>query len=393
MNNILKNKVKKLIEVGTEGGYWDFKEKWTSEGKLLKSIICLANNTTLEDGLLIFGVNDKLTVVGIETDSGRKDLKGITQFIASKKFAYQIPEVFLETINLDEHEIDVLIIKNTNKTPYYLEKKYGNVEQGVIYSRLNDTNTGSKEYPTSNQMIEVLWQKRFGINLSISERLDFLLDEYESWGVYTTGYFRRWEQGGDFGNLDYIYHKKFPEFRIELLKEGKHELKLEGFCSYYYNEKYTVYEARVYYHSTILREFQILAVDELRKYIINPLMSSFRNEVVSQHWPRCDGRVHFYYVCLDEIDGKILKILTNGTLDVSSRYPNANWLLIFESQGELEKFISFAENNQELFSKDIKSTGILSEENEAMLSTPSKVLNQAHSFYLKWKDGYCRVQQ
>ena len=45
----LKKIVKSLIEKGSEGSYWDFKQCWHSNNAdLLKDIICMANNITMD---------------------------------------------------------------------------------------------------------------------------------------------------------------------------------------------------------------------------------------------------------------------------------------------------------------------------------------------------------
>lgn len=367
---MLTDVIKSLIARRTEGGYWDFKQQWHSEGELLKDIICLANNLTENDGLLIFGITSDYTICGVENDSGRKNLATITQFISSKPFAFHVPEVFLETVIIDGHEIDVLRIKTTNKTPYYLSNNILGIEQGVIYSRLNDTNTGNSSHPTSNQMTEILWKKRFGLNLNIVERLDFLLEDYSNWGVYSKGLCCEWIQGGDFENLNYIYHKNFSEFRIEVTQ--LHDFDCEGFCFFYLDENATLFDAKVYYHSTLLREFQIVAVDGFRGFITNPKISGF-------------GNIHFYYICLNEIEGKVLKILTKGTFDVSTRIP-LQWLLIFENQEELEDFKHFAKSNQNLFDNSITSLGIVPDEEDKVLPALSTtILQQAYHFYSEWK--------
>lgn len=44
-----KNMVKSFISTASEGEYWDFKQEWyKNNADLLKDIICMANNTTID---------------------------------------------------------------------------------------------------------------------------------------------------------------------------------------------------------------------------------------------------------------------------------------------------------------------------------------------------------
>lgn len=63
----LKDKIRNLIELKTEGDYWDFKQEWyKNKGDLLHDIICMANNLANQDAYIIIGVNDSAEICGIE---------------------------------------------------------------------------------------------------------------------------------------------------------------------------------------------------------------------------------------------------------------------------------------------------------------------------------------
>ena len=104
-DNKLRSEILGLIELQTEGGYWDFKEKWSkNKTDLLHDIICMANNLENRDAYIIYGVRDSkdskgFEVVGIELDSEeRKDQQQLITFLRDKKFAGGIrPTVFLKT--------------------------------------------------------------------------------------------------------------------------------------------------------------------------------------------------------------------------------------------------------------------------------------------------------
>lgn len=164
----LKNEILKLIQLKTEGDYWDFKEKHHSNdnhGKqsLLHDIICMSNCTYDGDKYIIYGVSDDGNIIGILNNDFRRTQKQLTDFVYGKSFANgNIPKVELETIKFDNKVVDILIIKNSNKCPFYLDNDFMSIKKYHIYTRRNDQNTPlniSEDYFTQ----EEIWKKHFGI--------------------------------------------------------------------------------------------------------------------------------------------------------------------------------------------------------------------------------------
>lgn len=55
-----KEEVLRLIAFQQEGEHWDFKKEWhKNKSDLLHDIICMANNLSNHDGLIIIGVNEE----------------------------------------------------------------------------------------------------------------------------------------------------------------------------------------------------------------------------------------------------------------------------------------------------------------------------------------------
>lgn len=173
----LRNIVESFINKAYEGSYWDFKRNWyENTTDLLKDIICMANNTTtdMQDGYIIIGIEDKtFNIIDVSSDSNRKNQENIIGFLSSQSWSSEeIPNVEVKTIKIDNKEIDVIIIRNSDVTPYYLLKDYSKIDNsgkekfvvraGVIYSRVGDRNTSSSECATK-QAVEFLWKKRFGL--------------------------------------------------------------------------------------------------------------------------------------------------------------------------------------------------------------------------------------
>lgn len=205
----LERIVVSLLKEHSEGSYWDFKQNWhNSKVDLLKDIICMANSTTIDmqDGYIIFGVEDKtFKITGVSDDSNRKNQENIIGFLSSQIWAgEETPEIEVKTICIEGKEVDVLIIRNSSVTPYYLLKDYTKnmssgkskniLHAGVIYSRVGDRNTSSAECATK-QATEYLWKKRFGLigtdDYKVAKRLKnidnwYSTDDYET--LYNSEY-------------------------------------------------------------------------------------------------------------------------------------------------------------------------------------------------------------
>lgn len=228
----LKQTVESFIRQSSEGSYWDFKQCWHKDNAdLLKDIICMANNTTIDmrDGYIIFGVEDKTyKIIGVSEDSNRKNQENIIGFLRSKLWSgEEIPEVDVKTIKIDEKEIDVLIIHNHDVTPYYLLQDYSKntvaeknktiLRAGVIYSRVGDRNTSSAECATK-QATEFLWKKRFGLVGSDEFKVIKRFKNVDSW--YSTD------------EYDTLSNKEYSDIRIKrdynydlevIINQGKSE--------------------------------------------------------------------------------------------------------------------------------------------------------------------------
>lgn len=215
----LREIVELFINSGSEGDNWDFKKKWHSNNAdLLKDIICMANNTTsdMQDGYIIFGIeNETLHIVGVSEDDDRKTQGSIVTFIQSKPWAgEEIPDIDVETIFIDGKEIDVLIIRNSESTPYYILQDYSKpsaagkdktiVRAGVVYSRVRDRNTSSSECATKHAA-EFLWKKRFGLVGSDDLKVIKRLQNVNSW--YSPD------------DLDTIYNSEYDDIKI-IRKKG-----------------------------------------------------------------------------------------------------------------------------------------------------------------------------
>jgi len=319
----LETNIRRLIDSKREDDYWDFKEDpHDNNAELLLDILCLANSLHKGDRFLIFGVTDPkegTKIKGLtQNQRNRKTQAQYIDFLRSKPFAGDCrPEIELQTLILDNLEIDVLIIFNNPLKPYYLTEDYkfkpqNNKETVVranyIYSRTNDTNTPIDKSSDIGK-IEKMWEQRFDLDLSPIERMKLLLLKPNDWSK-------------DIGNKPYAYHMEFPEFRIEF---SETKVFWEVFSFFFTNEKSFLGNATFKYHSTTLFELEYMYCDEMRISLSVPNKEYLRlND--SENW--------YYYFEHNELNGKFLYFMTNGFSYLKSRSSGFPFI-IFENKENL----------------------------------------------------------
>lgn len=182
------NRLRNLIEQGSENQYLDFKIQFhENKAELLHDILCLANNTQFQDAYLVFGINDRGETIGVESQPNRiklADMQGLLHDNRSKFFDNALPEVDVAILSDSGHEIDVLEIKSTLKVPYFLTECYKDgkitVRSGHVYSRTGDRNTPINQCASTDQTIK-LWEKRFGRLENQIDKFLIYLDDLSNW--------------------------------------------------------------------------------------------------------------------------------------------------------------------------------------------------------------------
>ena len=87
----------------------------------------------------------------------------MVDFLREKHFAGGVrPIVSVESLGFGDIEIDVIVIHNSDSTPFYLTENYQSVMPNNIYTRVMDSNTPKNKSADLSQ-IEILWKKRFGL--------------------------------------------------------------------------------------------------------------------------------------------------------------------------------------------------------------------------------------
>ena len=362
-NEELLDIVLRLIDTGREDDWWDFKEcHHADKASLLHDIICMANSRGRHDGLIIFGIRDKtMEVLGCENDQNRRNQQNIVELLRAAKFAGQVrPRVEVRTVIIQDHEIDVFVVKNTSDTPYFLTEDYTDkrftkenetgkagktVHKGYIYCRVMDNNTPINDSADLND-IESLWKKRFGLLQPPLEQASILLDKPESW----------------IEEEDVYYHKEFPQFTIKVIWDAdideSHRDESPEFYHYVqYDHKAFYGMIRIFHYGTQLFSCQAVRLDEFRLCAPCPereyLCSDVDSEIMIPYRFYMDGSLtykllNFFTYHYDEQVGKEATPTRRKHLEV---------VLIFNDKCDKAKFDEYILSNMETYNEMLsKST-------------------------------------
>ncbi|WP_025115373.1 AlbA family DNA-binding domain-containing protein [Lysinibacillus fusiformis] len=340
----MRQVIQKLISLKQEGAYWDFKREWYSSEKksdLLHDIICMANNLDNRDAYIIIGIDEenKYKVSSVVNDENRKNTQMLVDFLRDKKFSGGIrPIVYVETIYVNDGEIDVIVIKNTFNTPYYLSEKYQGVFANNIYTRVMDTNT-PKEKSADIHHVEYLWKKRFRLISTPLERVKYYLEKSDDW-IYSSP---------DVSTKK--YYKYFPEFTIE----HDYEDYRNGYEFYLFNQtdsNPSWCNINIYYHQTLLFSLGGAALDGGRYFTSTPFTDGI-SLTKNRNWD-----ISFKYFIQDSLEYSIHKFYftPDGDEASSSHRRFMECMLVFDSKDEKEAFKGYVLSvwkNHPLHSHDI----------------------------------------
>ena len=246
----------------SEGVYWDFKlEHHANKGELVHDVLCLANAEHDGPRFLVFGVEDGgASVQSIEADGGRRtqaDIASLFRDNAGKFFQSRFPTFHLRTIEIDGKQVDVLIIEEEPKKPYYLVERIKNVRAHHIYTRVCDTNTPVDRVAQPHE-IERMWRQRFGLDAPALEKAKRCLAEPSAWTL-------RDEDG-------YVccHHDVFREFTLKAAsaEEDHMDSAQEWTRGRTDNNHAGWYELRC--HQTLLRRIHYVSFDHRKKSMVAP---------------------------------------------------------------------------------------------------------------------------
>jgi len=133
-----------IIENG-ENNKVEFKRKFTEPDKIAKEIVAFANS---KGGLLIFGVDDDRTVVGVESEKG--EIEYIE--LAANHFCDPRVKYKIEIVNIYRKDVIVVDIPESAVKPHRIIENGKDID-GItkVYIRVND-----KSVLASKETIKVL---------------------------------------------------------------------------------------------------------------------------------------------------------------------------------------------------------------------------------------------
>lgn len=331
-----------LIDTKKEGDYWDFKEKWyDNKADLLHDIICFANNRMNRDAYIIIGVEDKTFIVkGIQNDPNRKNQQKIIDFLKNKKFCGGIrPDVEVRTINICNHELDIIIIKNSFDTPFFLLEDYRDKNELVrrysIYTRIGDSNTPKDSIADINH-IEYLWKKRFLLTESPIKRIFESLKDKENWD-------RRYVNGKT------IYFYKFnPEFTLEI-EEYDDDLYPEFYSMVMINNNQSYLKLNIKYYGTVVHQCQLTYLDGGRLLIPTPDWG-FIHDLERN---RTQGGYKYYIY--DSDNEKLLNFFFDNNIDEQeyAKMKLDEIVLYFKSNDQRKDFEAYISSNKDKVNAEI----------------------------------------
>lgn len=327
----LQETIKELIELKQEGAYWDFKRQWYGKSKnedMLHDIICMANNLVNKDAYIVIGVDEEndYKTIDISSDEERRTTENIVSFLRTKEFAGEIrPKVTVETMFIESNAIDVIVIHNTNDTPYYLKKKSGKVRPYNIYTRVQDTNTPCDSSADIHH-VESLWKKRFGLLLTPIEKCKLYLKDKDNW-----------EQSEFYKEIK--YYKPFPEYTIETNFEMETNRNGYEYCMFDQRDMNASWASIfIRYHQTVLVQTLAISLDG------GICMVAAARLGFMEFW---NHNLCYDYMIKDSLTYILNCFLSdeNSSSAVLAHSIYMNNILVFDSEEEKSAFEEYVRNN------------------------------------------------
>lgn len=344
-NQEIEDIVREFFYQGTEGEYWDFKEKpYFYEGQskeeknkkkndLLHDIICMANNLSNRDAYIIMGIQDKpIKITGVKQFSNKWTQEKYQDFLQNLTWAGDmIPTVEFRTIN--DGDLDVLIIKKSNKIPFYITKKYSKVRENQIYVRKGSKNTAIDSQAEIGD-IEKLFEFRFGLTPFPKERVINYITDHNHWTEMKGNYeIRSW------------YYEKFPEYTMELVDDPQNdELRAPVYTLIHPNVRTTWEILRIKYHQTILLEFSSHYIDEYRGLSVQPRYNFLK---LFEGVNNINLKTNFYYYLADSVEINLMYLLEElHEQDGEALRQHLSLIPVFKNDDEREAIEKYVEENK-----------------------------------------------
>lgn len=330
----LYDEIRRLIDLHQEGSYWDFKKEWYGKDKdsdQLIDIICMANNLANRDAYIIIGIDEEqdYSVSDVSNDPNRRNTQMLTDFLRSKKFAGDYrPVVTVEALHLSGGWIDVIVVRNSTNTPFFLKERYKSVNPNNIYVRLQDSNTPCDRSADFHH-VEYLWKKRFGMLLTPIEKVKLYLKHPEDWENSPS-------------QEDKKYYKFAPEYTIEhTFEPDDHRDGYEYYLFAQTDSRPHWCDIRICYHQTVLADMGGVILDGGRYFTATPNTDGISLNRYA-HWD-----VAYKYMIKGELNHLVHEFYYVDDGDEARHAHNEyeGCLLFFDSSNEHEEFKDFVRAN------------------------------------------------
>lgn len=322
------------LKTRRENEFFDMKLKWHDKTEdLIKDIICFSNTVHDRNSFIFFGISDDFEIIGLNVTKRTKQADIVDAMSKLHFSGSERPSFEINTVSVKGKEIDVLVIFNNDKTPIFLEKSYGKMKAGCIYTRERDRNTPDGGNATFAQ-IEALWKKRFGLIKPTKEYFFDLLENKNNWEEIYPEYYNVFQ----------------PEYRLKVTREDNNG---DEFYSYVMTSETTsYYQIDLMYNLNKLDSFQGVSLDSGRLFIPTARSGFIHNKEISPY-PICSYK---YYVKNSE-EFKLLQFFYDSNIpEQKSAFEKIlSIFLIFQSDEEHKNFKNYVGNNIEHLYKTFES--------------------------------------
>ena len=420
INETLAEEITSLIDKKQEGGYWDFKLDWhDNKASLLHDIMCLANNIENRDAYLIFGVKDKTYAIRGVSENNRLNTVGAVNFLRDKKFVGNVrPTVRVETIIVEEKELDILIIENSHYTPFRLSQdfKYKSkksdgkdivktVKAHNVYTRIQDTNTPIDKTADPDKE-EKLWRKRFHIDEPAYNKAMYYLESPEDWEKAKRDLSDSYIAANELKYPDLKLHRPFwdnsyyyryaPEYSINFTSDCSAVSDKHFLCLLFPNSRGTVMDVIVKASNQTVYKYFYVNLDGARAKLICP-----RSDVIDFSGNPFDRVFIMSYVVKGSFDHMVNKFLIEKQKPGDIYHYIETWkdcVIQFESEYEKSEFEKYIVNKYDkaMYDQEIESTNdiLLSESIPSISSNSLKDYNRVYKDaqvlmreYKNWKNS------
>ena len=266
-----------------ENDHWDFKAEWhRTRGELIRDIINFANTPHHDDCYIILGVDDHDGhIVGVEDDENKRNRQQLQDLLRTVQFASNgYPATDVDTFSIEGHNIDVVTIFDSDAVPYYLQSEYTKdkrLPSGVIYSRINDSNTPISESTTDSRMQE-LWQKRLHIDRTIQERFKYYLGCASQWSAVHDG-----QRSTFILNQD-------PDFVVEIVEDIGNRNEYEAYSRSQFDHRIGWDEINLRFRGTLIHSNLVNYLDGARLQVCSPISGVISNQLL-----RRGSSLYYFY--------------------------------------------------------------------------------------------------